>query len=96
MCTKEQWEQCNASEAFHAAKKFAMELEQHAKTVGYNSKGIKTRNKEQIIKGGFGKADAQVIWEGGPKEWALEFAPENKMAVSVTAETGSTVSFYLL
>ena len=96
MCTKEQWEQCNASEAFHAAKKFAMELEQHAKTAGHNSKGIKIRNKEQIIKGGFGKADAQVIWEGGPKEWALDFSPENKQAVSAMIESSSTISFYLL
>jgi len=96
MCTREQWERCNASEAYHAAKKFALELEQHAKKLGYNDKGIRIRNKEQVIKGGFGKADAQVIWEDGPKEWALELSPEDRRAVSTVAETDSTVSFYLL
>ena len=43
--------------------------------------------KEQIIKGGFSKADAQVIWEDGPKEWALEFKPKDKRTVSITIET---------
>ena len=96
MCTKEQWERCNASEAYHAAKKFAMELEEYAKKVGHDNKGIRVRNKEQIIKHGFGKADAQVIWEGGPIDWAIEFTPTNKRTVSATIEERNTVSFYLL
>ena len=95
MCTKKQWERCNASEAYYAAKKFALELEEEAKKLGYCSKGIKIRNKEQVIKGGFGKSDAQVIWEGGPKDWALGFVPETKGTVSKVAEECDTVSFYL-
>ena len=95
MCTKKQWERCNASEAYYAAKKFALELEEEAKKLGYCSKGIRIRNKEQIIKGGFGKSDAQVIWEGGPKDWALEFALINDYDVSKIAEARNTVSFYL-
>ena len=96
MCTKEHWERCNASEAYHAAKKFAIELEEYAKRIGYNTKGIRVRNKEQIIKSGFGKADAQVIWEEGPIDWVTEFAPKNKKAVSVAIEGRNAVSFYLI
>lgn len=95
MCTREHWERCNASEAYHAANKFAIELEEYAKKIGYNGRSIKIRNKEQIVKGGLGKADAQVIWENGPTDWALEFAPQTSDAVSKIAEDSDTVSFYL-
>lgn len=95
MCTKEHWERCNASEAYYVANKFATELEEYAKTTGHNSKSIRIRNKEQIIRSGLGKADAQVVWEDGPKDWALEFAPENDMLVSSITEDKNTVSFYL-
>ena len=43
-----------------------------------------------------GKADAQVVWEDGPKDWALEFALKNDTLVSRIAEDRDTVSFYLL
>jgi len=95
MCTREHWEQCNASAAYHAATRFAIELESYAKKRGYNSKSIRIRNKEQIIRHGLGKADAQVIWEDGPKDWALEFALINDYDVSKIAEARNTVSFYL-
>jgi len=96
MCTKEHWERCNASEAYYAANKFAIELEEYAREIGYNGKGIKIRNKEQIVRSGLGKADAQVVWEEGPKDWALEFALKNDTLVSRVAEDKDTVSFYLL
>ena len=95
MCTKEHWERCNASEAYYAANKFAIELEEYAKKQGYDTKSIRIRNKEQIIRSGLGKADAQVVWEDGPKDWALEFALRCDTTVSRIAEDRDTVSFYL-
>ena len=96
MCTKEHWEKCKTSDAYYAANKFAIELDEYAKQNGYNNKGIRVRSKEQVIKSGLGKADALVVWEDGPKDWALEFAVKNDHTVSRVAETSDAVSFYLL
>lgn len=95
MCTRKQWKQCETSEAYYAANKFAIELEEYAKINGYNYKGIKIRTKEQIIKDGLGKADAQVVWEDGPKNWALDLVLTTDLYVSTVAEAKDTVSFYL-
>lgn len=95
MCTRQHWEQCNASEAYYAAKRFAFELEEYAKKTGHNSRSIRVRSKEQIIKSGLTKADAQVVWEDGPKDWALEFAIKHDTAVSRITEGSDTVSFYI-
>ena len=93
MCTEEHWELCNTSAAFYAATQFALALEETAKQQGYKPKTIRIRTKEQIIKGGFGKSDAQVIWKEGPENWALS------ISASLTDDTdyiveNDTVSFY--
>lgn len=95
MCTKEHWQQCNTSDAYRAAIKFALELEEYAKKLGHNGKTIRIRNKEQIIKGGFGKSDAQVIWEDGPEDWTLELMPNTEHSVSTVSERNDTVSFFI-
>lgn len=95
MCTKEHWELCNKTPAYYEAKKFALELEEYARLQGYKPKRIKIRTKEQIVKGGFGKADAQVVWTDGPEDWALTLDYASASGVYYQAEDGHTVSFYL-
>jgi len=93
MCTQEQWEKSNDSAAFHAATQFALALEETAKQQGYKPKTIRIRTKEQIIKGGFGKSDAQVIWKEGPEDWAANISASFANDIDYTVEE-DTVSFY--
>lgn len=94
MCTIEQWESCNTSEAFHAATQFAYALEETARQQGYKPKTIKIRTKEQIIKGGFGKSDAQVIWSEGPADWTEQLKSTLFQNIDYVIESPSTVAFY--
>ena len=84
----------NDSPSYFAAKKFTLELEEFAKAQGFDTRGIRIRKKDQIIKGGFGKADAQVIWETGPEDWALLLEYNVIDTVICEAQDGTTVSFY--
>jgi len=93
MCTTEHWELCNTSAAYHAATQFALALEETAKQQGYKPKTIRIRNKEQIIKGGFGKSDAQVIWKEGPDGWATNISASLATDIDYIIEK-DTVSFY--
>ena len=93
MCTEKHWELCNTSEAFYAAKQFALTLEENARLLGYKPKTIRVRTKEQIIKGGFGKADAQVIWDEGPDLWTEHVEVGSSDGIDCIIE-GNTVSFY--
>jgi len=94
MCTIEQWEESNNSAAFHAATKFALALEEKAKQQGYKPKTIKIRTKEQIIKGGFGKSDAQVIWNEGPENWTDTIKRHLFSNIDYVIEGPTTVAFY--
>jgi hypothetical protein len=93
MCTEKHWKMCNTSAAYHAATKFALELEEAAKQLGHRPKTIRIRTKEQIIKGGFGKSDAQVIWEEGPADWTTNIKPSLANDIDYTINK-NTVSFY--
>jgi hypothetical protein len=93
MCTEKHWELCNNSAAFHAATRFALALEETAKQQGFKPKTIKIRTKEQIIKGGFGKSDAQVIWKEGPEDWATNISASLTNDIDYIVEK-DTVSFY--
>lgn len=93
MCTAEHWELCNTSAAYHAATQFALALEETAKQQGYKPKTIRIRTKEQIIKGGFGKSDAQVIWKEGPDGWATNISASLANDIDYIVEK-DTVSFY--
>lgn len=93
MCTDEHWELCNTSAAYHAATQFALALEETAKQQGYKPKTIRIRTKEQIIKGGFGKSDAQVIWKEGPEGWAADISVSFANDTDYIVEK-NTVSFY--
>ena len=94
MCTELQWELCNTSEAYHAATQFALTLEEEAKKQGFKPKTIKIRTKEQIIKGGFGKSDAQVIWPEGPNDWTDTVRTISFNNIDYVIEGPSTVAFY--
>jgi hypothetical protein len=93
MCTEKQWKLCNTSAAYHAATKFALTLEEQARLEGFKPKTIRIRNKEQITRGGFGKSDAQVIWEEGPEGWADCIEVAASLDTDYIIE-GNTVSFY--
>jgi hypothetical protein len=95
MCTEQQWELCNTSAAYHAATKFAIALEEQARIEGFKPKTIKVRTKEQIIKGGFGKSDAQVVWEEGPEGWT-EYVNVTLFNDTDYMIEGNTVSFYTI
>lgn len=96
MCTREQWEVWKDSPAYHEATKFAIELQEFARAQGYKPKHIKIKTKEQIVKGGYSKADAQVVWAEGPDNWATELEYNQPTGnVYYIAENGHTVSFYL-
>ena len=94
MCTNKQWEESNNSEAFYAATKFAFALEERAREQGYKPKTIKIRTKEQIIKGGFGKSDAQVIWKEGPNNWTESINITLFKNIDYIIEESNIVSFY--
>lgn len=94
MCTTEHWELCKTSEAYHAATQFAFILEETAKQQGYKSRTIKIRTKEQIIKNGLGKSDAQVIWEEGPDNWTDSIVTVLFNNIDYVVEGPDTVSFY--
>lgn len=95
MCLRKHWEKYEASPSYHAAKKFSLELEEIARTLGYNKHNIRVRTKAHIIKEGFSKADAQVIWEDGPEDWAADFyVTREQIGVDCIAENSYTLSFY--
>ena len=93
MCTDKHWELCNTSVAYYAATQFALTLEEQARLQGYKPKTIKVKTKEQIIKEGVGKADAQVIWEEGPEGWTDCVAVDSSDDIDCIIE-GNAVSFY--
>jgi len=93
MCTERQWELCNDSAAYYAATKFAIALEEQARIEGFKPKTIRVRTKEQIIKGGFGKSDAHVVWEEGPDGWTEYIDVTSVSDIDYNIE-GNTVSFY--
>jgi hypothetical protein len=94
MCLRKHWEKYDTSPAYHAAKRLSLELEELAKVAGYK-RSIIVKKKHTIIKEGFGKADAQVIWEDGPEDWAISFYIENTaLDVDCVAENSFTLSFY--
>ena len=95
MCTDEHWELCNTSAAHYAATKFAIALEEQARLEGLKPKTIMVRTKEQIIKGGFGKSDAQVVWEEGPEGWT-EYVEATLFNDTDYIIEGNTVSFYTI
>lgn len=94
MCTMDQWESCKTSEAYRAATQFALILEETARQQGYKPKAIKIRTKEQIIKNGIGKSDAQVIWEEGPDNWTDNIVAVLFNNIDYVVEEPNTVSFY--
>lgn len=94
MCTEKHWRLCDRSAAYYAAVKFALALEEKAKTEGYSYKTIRVRTKEQIIKGGFGKSDAQVVWTEGPDGWAETINVLSSGDTDYIVEANNTVSFY--
>lgn len=94
MCLRKHWEKYDTSPSYYAAKKLSLELEELAKTEGYK-KNITVRKKHTIIKEGFGKADAQVVWEDGPEDWAICFYVSGiTLGVDCVAENSYTLSFY--
>jgi hypothetical protein len=93
MCTEKHWELCNTSAAYRAATQFALTLEEQARTQGYKPKTIRVKTKEQIIKQGIGKADAQVIWEEGPEGWTDHVEVDASSDIDCIIE-GNAVSFY--
>ena len=95
MCLRKHWEKYNDSPAYHAAKKISLELEEFAKSAGYNKQNIRVRSKGHIIKEGFSKADAQVVWEDGPFDWTSGFySTRDELGVDCIAENSYTLSFY--
>jgi len=76
------------------AKQLALTLEELAIKTGLNKKTIRVRTKEEIIKQGLGKADAQVIWKDGPVDWALDIDFGSGSGVHYQANDGHTLSFY--
>ena len=54
---------------------------------------IKIRTKEQIIKGGYCKSDAQVILKEGPENWASSITESLTNDADYIVEN-DTVSFY--
>ena len=94
MCLRKHWEKYDSSPAYHAAKKLSLELEELAKIEGYK-RNIILRKKHTIIKDGFGKADAQIVWVDGPEDWAIYFyADGENLGVDCVAENSYTLSFY--
>lgn len=93
MCTEKHWKLCNTSAAYHAATQFALTLEEQARLQGYKPKTIKVKTKEQIVRQGVGKADAQVIWEEGPEGWTDYVEVSSASDIDYIIE-GNTVSFY--
>ena len=95
MCLRQHWEKYKTSPAYHTAKKISLELEEFARKSGHNKHNIRVRNKGYIIKEGFSKADAQVVWEDGPDGWANSFyITQNELGVDCIAENSYTLSFY--
>lgn len=93
MCSKEAWTKANKSPAYYAAKRLEIELKEVAKEKGYqNTKSIRVKNKEQIIKGGLGKADAILTWEEGPENWTDALLLDTAQVYYQT--DAQSVSFY--
>lgn len=94
MCVKQHWEEANHTHSHKAAQKFALQLEEFARKNGYDPKGIKVKNRKHIIKQGFGKAEAQVVWQEGPIGWVdyISFVSDNLTCCA--PENDYTLSFY--
>jgi hypothetical protein len=83
-----------SSPSFHAAQRLFIELEEIARTQGKRKSAI-IKDKTRIMREGFSKADAQVIWEDGPEDWAELFIFHNDtFGVDYVIENGYTISFY--
>lgn len=90
---KKHREKYKSSPSYHAAQRLFLELDELARRQGKGT--VIFKDKTRIVREGFSKADAQIIWEDGPEDWA-EFVliqPDN-FSVDYVIENGYTVSFY--
>lgn len=94
MCLKKHLEKYQSSPAYHAAVIVSLELKEVAKHTGGKTSNIYVRKKSQIVRTGFSKADAQVVWEDGPEDWATDFIMKEETGAVCIAENGYTLSFY--
>ncbi len=94
MCVNQHWHRANHTLSHTAAQKFALHLEEYARKHGYDPKGIKVRDRKHIIKNGYGKAEAQVVWQEGPVDWVENITLISDCEICCTPENSHTLSFY--
>ena len=95
MCVRQHWKEANNT-SHRDAQEFATQLREFAKTTGYNSRSIRIRTKQEIMREAHTKADAQIVWEDGPTDWAYEMKYGQVGTSYCSPENGNTVSFYSL
>jgi len=93
MRTKAHWDECKMLASYHAAQSLACQLRDNMKDYGHNLHGIKVLSKEEVDRRG-GHADAQVVWQDGPFDWASNLAIHTISSVWAEAENEFTISFY--
>lgn len=94
MCVKQHWQEANHTLSHTAAQKFALQLGEYARNNGYDPRGIKVRDRRHIIKQGFGKAEAQVVWHEGPTDWVENITIISDDGICCMPENRYTLSFY--
>lgn len=93
MRTKQHWEECNFSPSSHAAQSLALQLKETAKHSGYDPRGIKVLNKQQVAERGL-SAGSCVTWAEGPIGWAYFTDIISKIGVCYEAGNDYTILFY--
>lgn len=94
MCVKQHWQEANHTRSHTFAQKFALQLEEYARKHGYDPRGIKIRDRKYIIKHGYGKAEAQIVWQEGPEDWIEHITLIADSDICCTPENSYTLSFY--
>lgn len=93
MRTKAHWDECKLLASYHAAQSLACQLRDNMKECGNKLQKIKVLSKEEVNRHG-GYADAQVVWQEGPIDWAANLAIHTVSSVWAEAENEFTISFY--
>lgn len=93
MKTKHHWDLSKSNLSFITAQRCALQLEEAAKVRGLSSTGIIVKDKRQVAEQG-GNADARIVWENGPENWAYATDLNQLDGVWIEVDNRCTISFY--
>lgn len=93
MKTKQHWDICRKNLSYLTAQRCALQLQEAAKLRGYDWTSIIVKDKKHVALAG-GTADASIVWENGPFNWAFATDLMQPDGVWIEVDNQFTISFY--